>query len=66
MGLWEVSGQMGDRISDEIAFHFDYETGPFTNRFIWQKVSGSWRFELTYLEGGQLRKFASKEMFLKD
>jgi len=57
---------LGKRVGDEISFQFDYETGPFTNRFVWQQVRGSWKFEQTYLEGGQLRKFATKEMVLKN
>lgn len=64
IGLWEMSGQMRDKVGDERAFQFDYEAGPFTNRFIWQQASSSWRFELTYHGGEQLCKFATKEMVL--
>lgn len=50
------------REGNEIPFQFNYETGPFTNRFIWDPVAGSWGFKLTYFEQDELRTFATKEM----
>jgi hypothetical protein len=52
----------GQRDRDELPFQFNYESGPFINRFIWDQLSESWRHELMYLEQGQQRTFADKRM----
>ena len=55
----------GRREGNVVAFVFDYEGGPFTNRFIWEADNDAWRFEQTYLDDGQTRVFATKQMTRK-
>ena len=50
------------RDGDELPFQFNYESGPFINRFLWDQLSESWRHELMYLEQGQQRTFANKRI----
>ncbi len=53
---------VGQLEGDTIAFLFDYDEGPFTNRFIWDAEGQGWRFELTYLQDEREQIFAVKEM----
>ncbi|MBE9473356.1 MAG: DUF1579 family protein [Chloroflexi bacterium] len=41
---------LGQQQDNEIPFQFTYETGPFTNRFIWEESAGTWKFEQTFLD----------------
>jgi hypothetical protein len=59
--IWGV----GKRAGDSIPFVFEYEGGPFTNLFIRDDARDEWRFELTYLQDGQIRTFATKRMVRK-
>lgn len=53
---------VGQLEGNTITFVFDYEEGPFTNRFIWDAEGRGWRFELTYLQDEREQIFAVKEM----
>jgi len=61
VGLSCIVG-IGKQEGNTIPFVFDYEDGPFTNRFIWDETADAWRFEQTYLKNGQVHTFATKEM----
>lgn len=53
---------IGLQEANAIPFVFEYEGGPFTNRFVWDSQNQIWRFELTFLQDGQERVFAVKAM----
>ncbi len=53
---------IGRQGNDTIPFVFEYESGPFTNTFTWHPDAEEWTFDLTYLENGAVRTFATKRM----
>jgi hypothetical protein len=53
---------VGKREGNAIPFVFDYHSGPFTNRFIWNEEDDSWLMELTESKGDQRELFATKKM----
>lgn len=52
----------GRREGDSIPFVFDYDSGPWTYRFTWQRESGAWSCLQTYREDGQVKTFATKQL----
>jgi hypothetical protein len=53
---------VGKREGSAIPFVFDYHSGPFTNRFLWNEEEDSWLMELTASNGEQSELFATKKM----
>jgi hypothetical protein len=53
---------VGQREGNAISFVFDYASGPFTNRFVWDERHDSWLMELTASHGEQRELFATKMM----
>ena len=53
---------VGKREGNAIPFAFDYHSGPFTNRFVWNEEDDSWLMELTASKGEQRELFATKRM----
>jgi hypothetical protein len=53
---------VGKREGAAIPFVFDYHSGPFTNRFVWNEDDDSWLMELTASKGEQTELFATKKM----
>ena len=53
---------IGKREGNVIPFVFDYHSGPFTNRLVWNEEDDSWLMELTASKGEQRELFATKRM----
>jgi hypothetical protein len=53
---------IGQREGNIIPFVFDYHSGPFTNRLVWNEEDDSWLMELTASKGEQRELFATKRM----
>ena len=52
----------GSREGDSIPFVFADAEEPFTNRLGWDAAAQAWEWELTYVEKGEVRTFATKRM----
>ena len=53
---------VGRREGNSIPFVFKYGQTEFTNTFTWQPEQDGWRFRQTYVEDGETKVFAEKEM----
>ena len=53
---------VGKREGNAVPFIFDYHSGPFTNRFVWNEEDDSWLMQLTASHGEQSERFATKIM----
>jgi hypothetical protein len=53
---------VGKREGAAIPFVFDYHSGPFTNRLVWNEEDDSWLMELSATNGEQTELFATKKM----
>jgi hypothetical protein len=53
---------IGKRDGNAIPFVFQYDAGPFTNRFVYEPFAGSWQIEQSYIKEGERLVFATKQM----
>ena len=51
---------VGRQEGNSVPFVFEYDQGPWTNRFTWFPEKKSWTNEITYFKDDELRTFATK------